>query len=184
MTYSDIKLRNLTLDDLDSFYKLNHPNQKFHELNGPYFKKRTESDLREYINTLKNRIISKDSTLHSQSQLIVLNESNQLIGQVSCYWVCQETLWLNIGIVIFDENFWGKGIGHMALKLWIERVFLTHPEIIRLGLTTWSGNTGMMNLAEKLGFKLEARFRKARIVKGEYFDSLGYGILRDEWKNS
>jgi len=184
MTHPDIKLRNLTLDDLDSFYKLNHPKQKFHTLNGPYFKKRSEVELKNFINTLRERLVHDDPTLHDTSQLIVLNESNQLIGQVSCYWVSKETLWLNIGIVIFDENFWGKGMGHMALNLWIERVFLTHPEIIRLGLTTWSGNTGMMNLAEKLGFKLEARFRKARIVKGEYFDSLGYGILRDEWENS
>jgi RimJ/RimL family protein N-acetyltransferase len=30
--------------------------------------------------------------------------------------------------------------------------------------------------------KLEAQFRKARIVKDEYFDGLGYGMLREEWK--
>lgn len=32
-----------------------------------------------------------------------------------------------------------------------------------------------------IGFKEEARFRKARIIKGEYFDSIGMGILREEW---
>jgi putative hydrolase of HD superfamily len=40
----------------------------------------------------------------------------------------------------------------------------------------------MMALAEKLGLKKEAVYRKARIVKGEYFDSVSYGILRDEWE--
>lgn len=39
-----------------------------------------------------------------------------------------------------------------------------------------------MRLAEKLGFKLEARFRNARIVNGSYFDSIGYGVLREEWE--
>lgn len=39
----------------------------------------------------------------------------------------------------------------------------------------------MMKLATKLGFQEEACFRKARIVKGEYFDSIGYGILREEF---
>lgn len=39
----------------------------------------------------------------------------------------------------------------------------------------------MMALARKLGFTEEARFRKARIVNGEYFDGMGYGILRKEW---
>ncbi len=39
----------------------------------------------------------------------------------------------------------------------------------------------MMHLTEKLGYQKEAVFRKARIVKGEYYDSIGYGILREEW---
>ena len=39
----------------------------------------------------------------------------------------------------------------------------------------------MIGLAQKLGYREEARFRKARIVDGEFYDGLGYGILRDEW---
>ncbi len=37
-------------------------------------------------------------------------------------------------------------------------------------------------LAEKLGFVEEARFRKARVVQGEEYDSLGFGVLREEWQ--
>jgi len=40
----------------------------------------------------------------------------------------------------------------------------------------------MMKVGEKLGFTKEAVFRMARIVEGEYYDGLGYGILRTEWK--
>lgn len=40
----------------------------------------------------------------------------------------------------------------------------------------------MVKLAEKLGLKLEARYRKARIVAGTYYDSVSYGILREEWE--
>ncbi|MDK2865955.1 MAG: hypothetical protein PWP51_105 [Clostridiales bacterium] len=57
-----------------------------------------------------------------------------------------------------------------------------NKELVGIGLTTWSGNQRMMALAEKLGLKKEAVYRKARIVKGEYFDSVSYGILRDEWE--
>ncbi len=39
-----------------------------------------------------------------------------------------------------------------------------------------------MRLGEKLGYTLEARFRKARIVEGAYYDGLGYGIVREEWR--
>jgi len=84
-------------------------------------------------------------------------------------------------LVIFDENYWSKGLGFEAMGLWSQYLFDEIPEIVRLDMRTWSGNIGMMRLAEKLGFTLEARFRDARIVKGKYYDSIGYGILRKEW---
>jgi len=37
-------------------------------------------------------------------------------------------------------------------------------------------------LAEKIGLKKEAVYRKARIVNNQYFDSISYGILKEEWK--
>jgi RimJ/RimL family protein N-acetyltransferase len=40
----------------------------------------------------------------------------------------------------------------------------------------------MMQVGRKLGFTQEGRFRKARIVRGEYFDSVVYGVLREEWE--
>lgn len=30
----------------------------------------------------------------------------------------------------------------------------------------------------------EARIRKARIVRGEYYDAIKMGILREEWENT
>ena len=39
----------------------------------------------------------------------------------------------------------------------------------------------MMKLAEKLGLKKEAIYRKARIVESEYYDSISYGVLKEEW---
>ncbi len=42
----------------------------------------------------------------------------------------------------------------------------------------------MMRLATKLGYREEARFRRARIVAGAYHDGLGYGILREEWEQA
>ena len=60
-------------------------------------------------------------------------------------------------------------------------MFINFPEIIRIGLTTWSGNTRMMKLAENIGLHKEAEYKKARIVDNEYFDSLSYGILKEDW---
>ena len=54
----------------------------------------------------------------------------------------------------------------------------------RLDLRTWSGNTGMVALAHKLGFTQEARFRQARAFDGKVFDGLGFGVLRSEWEEN
>lgn len=88
---------------------------------------------------------------------------------------------MEIGIVIFNEEYWGKGIGSTALKIWINEIFSENPKLVRLGLSTWSGNKRMMKLAEKLKLKKEAVYRKARIVNEQYYDSVSYGILREEW---
>jgi putative hydrolase of HD superfamily len=72
-------------------------------------------------------------------------------------------------------------LGYEALGLWGDYLSAAMPELARLDLRTWSGNIGMMRLAGKLGCKEEARFRKARIVNGAYFDGMGYGVLREEW---
>lgn len=76
---------------------------------------------------------------------------------------------------------WGHGIGYEALGLWCDYLFKVMPTLARLDLRTWSGNPGMMRLAQKLGYKEEACFRKARIVRGRYYDRPGYGMLREEW---
>lgn len=102
---------------------------------------------------------------------------------MSSYWESIETNWLCIGITIYDENQWGKGLGFEALRAWIDYLFETRLELVRLDMRTWSGNQGMVKLALKLGFTQEACFRKARIVKGQYYDSLGFGILREEWES-
>ena len=64
----------------------------------------------------------------------------------------------------------------------ISKLFDKNTEIVRLGLTTWSGNKRMMKLAEKLGLKKEATSRKARIINNKYYDSVSYGILCEEWE--
>ncbi|MEM7125532.1 MAG: GNAT family protein [Chloroflexota bacterium] len=119
-----------------------------------------------------------------RKRLVIAEQVNeQLIGTVSWYWIGQETDWLAQGIVIFDESHWQRCIGYEAFGLWSQYLFDNMPQIVRLDLRTWSGNHGMQGLARKLGYQEEARFRNARLVDGEYYDGLGFGILREEWES-
>lgn len=142
----------------------------------PYFDEYTS------FNSLESFINSKDwKFLLSSSRSAILIDGNP-IGMVSRYWVSEKTRWMEIGIVIYDQNYWGHGYASQALSIWTKRTFEQYPELEHLGLTTWSGNKRMIRLAEKLGFIKEAQIRKVRFWNGVYFDSIKYGILRDECK--
>ncbi len=177
-----IKLRRLKIYDLEKYEYWKSPEHKYHSLNGPYFKKKNAYQIKKQIELLKDDLLKGKSVLNNIR--VIANEEDEIIGEVSWYWKSEETYWLEIGIVIFDEKSWNKGIGYSALKLWIDEVFEEKKEIIRLGITTWSGNSGMIKLAKKLGMREEARYRKARIVNEKYFDSVSYGILKTEWQNN
>ena len=48
---------------------------------------------------------------------------------------------------------------------WIDRTFKDYLVLEHLGLTTWSGNLGMVKLAEKLRMKKKLIFQKFVITK-------------------
>ncbi len=177
-----IEFGKIDLSNIDEYADLTSPDRKHHEFNGPYFKQDTMEEHFVYIEKLKVKLENKEPNATDKCRLIIYN--GEIVGCCSWYWRSVETNWLEIGIVIFDEENWSKGIGTKAFSMWIDFMFNERPEIVRIGFTTWSGNYGMVKVAEKLGLMEEARYRQARIVKGKYYDSVSYGILKEEWMNS
>lgn len=175
-------LRDWQYSDLDDYQYWQRPGHKWQEFDGPYYQ--YDFDNSENLRKKVEQLIDSKTVSNPRNILVIADiTSNKIIGTVSSYWESKETNWLCIGIIIYDSRYWGQGIGFDSLSLWIQYLFNAHTEIVRLDMRTWSGNKGLIHLAHKLGFKQEACFRKARIVKGEYFDGLGFGILRTEWKS-
>ena len=156
-------------------FSSDHP--EWTKFNAPYF-----NDYQKFTNfeSFKESTIAK-YLLSEDCRCIIVN--NQPIGMVSKDWIDKQTRWLEIGIVIYDSNKWSGGYGTTALQIWINLIFQNIDKLEHIGLTTWSGNPSMMHVAEKLGFQKEAQIRKVRYYNGKYYDSMKYGILRDEWKN-
>lgn len=171
-----VTLRDFRRDDLDTYAHWLAPGREWRRLDGPYYPEPTAAEVAGRIAALRERIDAADWP--EPRTRLAITAGDALVGSVSRYWISEETLWAALGIDIYDPDLWGRGLGHEALRLWTDYVFDTSPELPRLDLRTWSGNSRMMRLAERLGFRLEARFRRAR---GD-FDALGYGILREEWE--
>lgn len=112
---------------------------------------------------------------------LIIEIDGEVKGKVGRYWVSEVTNWFEIGIVICDSAYWSGGYGTEAFRMWMDYLF-SHLDTVRLGIGTWSGNERMMRLAAKCGMAEEARVRKARIVRGQYYDAIKMGILREEWE--
>ncbi len=175
-----INLRDWMLADVEAYAHWLRPEHEWQSLDAPYYSKVALDQIPDAV-AKKREEIEQPPPTPRRTLVIADAASDQLIGMVSWYWISEETDWLAQGIVIYDPAYWRRGIGYEALGVWGQYLFDAMPHIIRLDLRTWSGNAGMQALASKLGYVEEARFRKARIVNGEYFDGLGFGILREEW---
>jgi len=116
-----------------------------------------------------------------RSLLYVQRICGPLIGRVNYYGHDPVNRTVDVGVGIWESAFWNQGLGTEALRLWLDYVF-TNLDVHRVGLGTWSGNVRMIRCAEKCGFLLEGRFREAREVRGQRYDSLGFGLLRRDWE--
>jgi RimJ/RimL family protein N-acetyltransferase/ribosomal protein S18 acetylase RimI-like enzyme len=103
------------------------------------------------------------------------------IGWVNSYWVDEASRWRDCGIVLAERELWGRGLGHEAFALWVGYLFNAW-ELPRVGMGTWSGNERMLRVAARVGMREEARFADARLVEGQRYDAVRWGVARREWE--
>ncbi len=177
-----ITLRDWLSHDMGAYKIWNTGHHRWMDFNGPYYAKMNADELQKDILNIQHKIKQGLFSVPRKTLVIAWRDSNQLLGTCNWYWQSEETYWMSQGLVLYDPESWSKGIGYEALGIWCEYLLKNFPELARLDLRTWSGNHGMMKLALKLGFVQEACFKKARIVDGKYYDSVGYGVLREDWE--
>lgn len=182
-----IALRDIRLDDLAAYATWHKPGQRWQDSDGPDLgaPSTPEEDaawLEKRLAQLRERIETGAFSDPRTRLVIAERDGDRMIGEVSRYVEHKVLDWQAVGISIFDDSLWGRGRGYEALGLWVDYQFRSHPDWHRLMMGTWSGNVGMVRLAAKLGFVEEARYRRARHIRGEWYDSLGFGILREEWQ--
>ncbi|WP_282082380.1 GNAT family N-acetyltransferase [Streptomyces tendae] len=87
-----------------------------------------------------------------------------------------------LGVTIGEREFWGRGHGSDALRLLVDHLFGAYG-LSRLELDTWSGNERAVRAFTRLGFREEGRRRSAVPLDGKRYDSVLFGMLREEWAN-
>lgn len=171
-----VQLKVVKKEDLDYIWQISYgakADLEWMKFNGPYFNDPVLS-WKAFSNGYGNDLIN-----NPLAKTIVFD--GRIVGLVTAYWedgTIQQ--WLEVGIVLYDSKYWGKGIGSSSLSLWINELFDYFSYLPHIGFTTWSGNIGMQKIGEKCDMTKEGVIRKVRYLNGVYYDSVKYGILREE----
>ena len=111
---------------------------------------------------------------------IELNEPKRLIGMCGLEGVSAVHRRAELGIAIFNKDYWGKGLGTEAVQLLLHYGF----NILNLHciwLAVFENNKRAQRVYEKVGFQRAGKRRKVIFRNGRYLDMYLYDILAEEY---
>lgn len=114
---------------------------------------------------------------------IIYKENELYIGNIEVSIVNQNSRRGAIGIVIFNQDYWDKGVGTESILILLNYSF----NILNLNsveLEVFGNNHRAIRCYEKCGFKQMGVRREAVFIDGKYIDSLLLDITITEWKNT
>ena len=169
-----ISLRPLESSDLDGDYLawINDPEVTRYTEVGIF--PTTKQDLDDFYQATKS----------SRNQLILAiieSKTDRHIGNLKLgpiHWVHRRA---TFGILIGDKSMWGKGIGEEATRLAVEYAF-NRLNLNRVDLGVIADHEAAVRCYERVGFKVEGRFRQDLFAEGEFKDRLWMGLLRSEYR--
>lgn len=112
---------------------------------------------------------------------IVERHTDRHIGNVTINHISATHQTADTGLMIGCKDAWGKGYAREAWALVAAYAF-EHLGVRRLIAGVIDGNVASQRSLERLGFKVEGRFRQHYWVDGMWRDYIWLGLLREEFK--
>jgi len=171
-----VYLRPLELEDLNDRYLswLNDPVVSRYLESGIF--PSTREDLERFF---RQTTASRDQVILA----IVKKEIDQHIGNVKLgpiNWIHRKA---TFGILVGDRQFWNTGVGTEATRLTIEYAF-SRLNLRRIDLGVYAEHEAAVHSYERVGFRVEGRFREDLFHEGQYKDRLWMGLLKSEYVTS
>lgn len=174
------KLRDMVESDIENYVRWFTVETEFNDWDSPWEAIETTEEeerksWREYFDWTK--------TLPSQimRQKFEIEWDGQHVGWVCCYtdleYMENPEKILTLGIDIPKISARNQGCGEKALRMFME--YLEGFDRHSFYLQTWSGNSPMLRLAEKLGFREVCRKENYRMVQGKSYDAITLELTRE-----
>jgi len=100
-------------------------------------------------------------------------DSGVTIGTISLFEINFYHKTAQIGIVIGDKSYWGKGVGTEVVKALVEYAS-QNLNIQHISAEIESGNSGMQKVLENAGFVSDGVFKEARVKEGKRIDVIHF----------
>ena len=131
------------------------------------------SEVEKYVHTVLN---SKNDCFFA----IYHKETDEFIGTQRVGHIDWRAGIGDIGVLVGNKNYWGKGIATQAVDIACNYAFSV-LSLRKLTGGTPDSNVAMCKCFERVGFKQEGRLRKQLLMQGTYCDHMLFGLLKDDY---
>lgn len=171
-----VQLRSFELSDLDEIMKHWNNVELRRLLGGADRGPAARNEEEEWIKDTWKRRQERKAFVFA----IEVMADKKLIGGTGLFNIDWTSRTADVGISIYNPEYWGKGYGVEALDLLLGFAF-QDLNLNRVGLEVFDFNQRAHKCYLKAGFKEAGRRRKARFIEGQYHDSILMDLLREEW---
>lgn len=136
----------------------------------------------DYISEMgtKQWLLNNALSITRKDFFICLRKNNTPIGFSSLKNIDYVNSKAEMTICIGEKDYWGKGFAIEARSLMLDYAFFDLG-LNKIYTINWVDNYKIINMNQKLGFKIEGTLRKSKFFKGEFRDFVIMGLLKNEW---
>lgn len=167
-------LRRISLVDADELY--------LSWLNDDEVTRGLETTVKPYSMEMLQRYV-KDVIANENIYMfmVVDKETGKSIGTTKIHNISKKNGTCNIGLMIGDKNFWGKGYGGDIYRTIVDFAF-SGLGIRKIWEMVHSDNVASLAMFRKMGFVEEGRLKEQVWSDGKYVDNVLLGLFAINWK--
>jgi RimJ/RimL family protein N-acetyltransferase len=170
-----VKLRDLTLDDVEDRYQWCLDREVTKHLNMPdKYPPFTREETHHWIQMCMNKT-------NGYEQKAIITEDGKHIGWIDLKNIDRANQHAELGIAIGDKNYWGKGYGLAAMKEMLN-VGFSQLGFNKIWLRVEVDNVKAIQSYKRMGYVEEGILRQDRLRKGQFIDRLRMSILKSEFR--
>jgi ribosomal-protein-alanine N-acetyltransferase len=169
-------LKSITKNDANDIFKMRSDKKVMQFISRPM--SATVNDALEYITKLQESLNGK----YGITWAVSLRDDNNIIGTIGFWRIEKEHYRAEIGYML-SKDFHGKGIMHEAMQPVLDYGFNV-MKLHSVEADADPNNIASIKLLEKNNFVREAYLKENYYFNGEFFDTVIYSLLVQNFRNS